>query len=456
MTKNSSNESLQDYLKKHEPGKVKVAITDTDGVLRGKYIHQNKLASALESGFGFCSVVFGWDSSDKCYDKGAFAGWHNGYPDTDVRLDAESFRTVPWENNVPFLLGDFYTKDQQPLEICPRQLLKKVALRAEVQGYKPLVGMEFEWFNFSETPASLTQKGFVSPEPITPGMFGYSLLRSGQNRDFFSAIMDEMAQFRVPVEGLHTETGPGVYEAALLYDHMLEAADRAVLFKAGVKEIGQRFGIMPSFMARWNTSLPGCSGHIHQSLLDTTTQKNVFFDDNAKDNMSETFQHFIAGQMHCLPHILPMFAPTVNSYKRLVEGFWAPTRVTWGIDNRTACLRVVPGSPKSTRLETRVGGSDVNPYLAIAASIASGLYGIEYKLKLPSGPVQGNAYIQTDAPQLPTNLQTAATTMRESKIAQALFGAAFVEHFTYTRLWEWQESQQAVTDWELKRYFEII
>lgn len=456
MSDNLSIQDVRELIRAQNPGKIKVAITDTDGVLRGKYIHQNKLLSALDSGFGFCSVVFGWDSADKCYDHGAFAGWHNGYPDTEVRLDPMTFRTVPWEQNVPFLLGDFYTKDQKPLEICPRQLLRKIANQAESKGFLPQVGMEFEWFNFAETAASMNAKGYVAPNPITPGMFGYSLLRSGENREFFTAIMDELGAFKVPIEGLHTETGPGVYEAALLYDHMLEAADRAVLFKAGVKEIGHRFGIMPSFMARWNTSLPGCSGHIHQSLINTATGDNEFYDATAPNHMSKTFEHFIAGQMHCLPHILPMFAPTVNSYKRLVEGFWAPTRVTWGVDNRTACLRVVPGSSKSLRLETRVGGSDVNPYLAIAASIASGLYGIERKLELPSGPVKGNAYTMTDAPVLPGNLESAATMMRESKVAKELFGEMFVEHFTYTRLWEWRESQQAVTDWELKRYFEII
>jgi glutamine synthetase len=183
---------------------------------------------------------------------------------------------------------------------------------------------------------------------------------------------------------------------------------------------------------------------------------NVFYDKNDPHKMSDTFRHYLAGVMHCLPEILPMLAPTVNSYKRLVEGYWAPTSVTWGIDNRTVALRVIPGSPKSTRLELRVGGSDINAYLGVAATLAAGLYGIENKLELKDAPVKGNGYAVEGAVKLPGDLYHAATKMKESTIAKELFGAEFVEHFANTRLWEWRESQKAVTDWELKRYFEII
>jgi glutamine synthetase len=285
-------------------------------------------------------------------------------------------------------------------------------------------------------------------------MFGYSLLRAGQNQPFFNAIMDELGAFRVPIEGLHTETGPGVFEAAILYSDALEAADRAILFKTSLKEIGARFGIMPSFMAKWNDKLPGSSGHIHQSLWHDG--KNAFYDERDPHKMSATFRHFLAGQMHCIPEILPFFAPTINSYKRLVEGAWAPTKVNWGFDNRTVAFRVIPGSSKSTRLETRVPGADVNPYLAVAAALASGLYGIEKKLELPAGPVLGNGYRDESATKLPSNLLEAATRLGESKIAREIFGEAFVEHFVNTRLWEWRQYQTAVSSWELERYFEII
>ncbi len=435
---------------------IKVAITDIDGVLRGKYIHKEKFLSAMDGGLGVCNVVFGWDSHDVCYDNTRFTGWHSGYPDAVVRLDPSTYRIIPWDNNTPFLLGDFVHSDGCPLEICPRQLLKRVLQKSEKMGYRSLCGLEFEWFNFKETPQSWAEKKYSSPEPITPGMFGYSILRSSLNQPFFSTLMDQLHRFNIPLEGIHTETGPGVFEAALLYSDALEAADRGVLFKTGVKEIGYRFGIMPSFMAKWNVKLPGCSGHLHQSLWDPEKKRNLFYDEADKARMSPLFKSFVSGQMHCLPEILPLFVPNVNSYKRLVEGFWAPTKVTWGIDNRTTALRVIPGSPKSTRLETRVPGSDINPYLAIAAALASGLYGIEKKLTLSESPVIGNAYDAKGAVQLPNTLQGATEILSKSSLAKELFGEVFVEHFVKTREWEWRQFRQSVTGWELERYFEII
>jgi glutamine synthetase len=286
-------------------------------------------------------------------------------------------------------------------------------------------------------------------------MFGYSILRLNQSRDYVNALMDDLAAFRVPIEGLHTETGPGVLEAAILYADPLEAADRAVLFKSGSKEIAHRFGIMPSFMAKWNAALPGCSGHIHQSLWDEAGKKNLFFDARAEHGMSEIFSHFIAGQLECMRDFLPLYAPTINSYKRLVEGAWAPTKANWGIDNRTTALRAIPGSNKSTRLETRVNGSDSNPYLALAAALASGLYGIEKKLELRP-PVSGSGYDDKKAKVLPSNLEEATERFERSALAREFFGDEFVEHFAATRHWEWRQYGRAVSDWELQRYFEII
>src|SRR5439155_26986179 len=180
------------------------------------------------------------------------------------------------DDNVPFFLGDFVQQKngkEIPLPICPRQVLKRVLARAEMLGVVPTCGMEYEWYNFLETPQSWADKQGVSPTPLTPGMFGYSLLRANQNREYFEALFSEMAAFGVPIEGLHTETGPGVYEAAILFSEALEQADRAILFKTGTKEIASHFDIMPSFMAKWSQHYPGCSGHIHQSLSDGKTNR---------------------------------------------------------------------------------------------------------------------------------------------------------------------------------------
>ena len=436
--------------------KVKLAVVDIDGVLRGKYMHRDKFLSALESGFGFCDVVFGWDMADALYDEVEVTGWHTGFPDAQARIDIGTFRQVPWEDDIPFFLGDFSQDEGEDFPACPRSLLKRIIVKAEGIGYSPFFSQEFEWFNFRENSNQLEEKDYRSPSPLTPGMFGYSILRASENSAFFHDLFELLGQFGVPLEGLHTETGPGVFEAAVQYSGILEAADRAVLFKSGVKEIANKHGIMASFMAKQTADLPGCSGHVHQSLWDEKEKKNLFFDASKKDQMSDMMKSYMAGQLHCLPHILPMFAPTINSFKRLVVGAWAPTTLTWGIDNRTTALRALPTGDKSTRLETRVVGSDVNPYLAMAACLASGLYGIEKKLKLDVPATEGNGYEDLKNGVLPANLKDATEFMRSSEIADKLFGKDFVGHFCKTRDWEWAEYSKHVTDWEMKRYFEII
>lgn len=451
-----SIDTIKQKIENSRHNKVKLAIVDIDGILRGKYVHKSKFLSALESGFGFCNVVFGWDSADVCYDNSEFAGWHTGYPDAAVRLDIDSYREIPWEDNVPFFLGHFVDQDGKRLPICPRSLLDTVIEKAEASGYKAMFGCEYEWFNFQETPDSLEEKEYRQIKPLTPGMFGYSVLRSSQKSEYFHSLLDDLAAFKIPLEGLHTETGPGVYEAAIMVSEAKEQADRAALFKTAVKEIAYRQGIMPSFMARWHESLPGCSGHLHQSLWDKEGTKNLFYEDGGKNSMSPLFESYLAGILLALPEILPLYAPTINSYKRLVEGFWAPTRSNWGVDNRTVAMRVIPGSSKSTRLEARIGGADMNAYLSIAASLAAGLYGIEKGLKLEDAPIKGNGYESDVGVKLPSNLEQAAKKFQSSELARELFGDAFVEHFARSRLWEWRQYQQAITDWELKRYFEII
>jgi glutamine synthetase len=453
-SKSSKPQDIVAQLRKEGATKVKVACSDIDGILRGKYLHIDKFVGALEGGFGFCDVVFGWDSQDQCYDNAQVTGWQHGFPDALARLDVSTLRRVPWDGNVPFFLGEFVNADGSPYPVCPRQTLKRVLKRAEKLGFAPMCGIEYEWFNFAETPQSWAAKKGVGPETITPGMFGYSLLRMGDQRGFFNALMDEMLAFGVPIEGLHTETGPGVYEVALQFSGALEAADRAILFKTGAKEIGKRFGVMPSFMAKWNAQLPGCSGHIHQSLSDG--KSNLFYDAKSKRSMSKLFESYLAGQLQALMQFAPMFWPTVNSYKRLVDGFWAPVKPTWGLDNRTASFRVIAGSPKATRLETRCPGADINPYLASAAVIAAGLHGVEKGLKLSTPPITGTNQGAENIPRAPRSLIETTRIFQGSDIARDWFGDLFVDHFAATREWEWRQWQDAVTDWELKRYFEII
>lgn len=439
---------------KHE--KIKVTIIDIDGVARGKFMSRDKFISALESEFGFCQVVFGWDMNDACYDNVKITGWHTGYGDMEAKIDPSTYRTIPWEDDIPFFIADFDTDAKDKSCVCPRTLLKKVITEAEDMNFRPLFSQEFEWFNYRESSASLYEKNFQNLNPITSGMFGYSLLKMGENGTYFSDLCELMKDFNIPLEGLHTETGPGVTEAAIEYSDILEAADRASLFKLAAKQIGFKHGIIPSFMAKQISSLPGCSGHIHQSLWDMEKKINLFYDENDEYEISDIMKSYIAGQLICLPEILPMFAPTINSYKRLVEGAWAPTNLTWGIDNRTTALRVLTTGKKSTRIEHRVAGSDTNSYLAMAAALASGLYGIKKGLKLEIPATKGNGYEDYSNGSLPKNLWESSQKMKQSKIAKELLGADFVDHFIKTREWEWREFSKEVTDWETKRYFEIL
>ncbi|HYF29638.1 MAG TPA: glutamine synthetase family protein [Chitinophagaceae bacterium] len=453
--KQSTHEVLQQLVASNAT-KVKLAATDIDGVLRGKVISFEKFKSVAEKGFGFCNVVFGWDSGDVAYDNASYTGWHTGYPDATALIDLSTFREVPWEDNIPFFLADFGDDAGKGLDVCPRTLLKRITRQSIDAGYIPSFSQEFEWFNFINNVDELYEHKFRELRPITHGMFGYSILRASQRSAFFHDIFDLLAQFNVPIEGIHTETGPGVYEAAILYAGLPEAADRAVLFKSGVKEIGNRHGVLPTFMAKFSEHLPGCSGHVHQSLWSANGKQNLFYDKKSKTGMSALMESYIAGQLHCMPYILPMYAPTVNSYKRLVEGAWAPTTITWAIDNRTTALRALPGSEAATRLETRVVGSDSNPYLAMAACLASGLYGIKKKMRLKIPATTGSGYQDKQHGVLPKNLWEATQAMRNADIAHELFGEAFVSHFAGTREWEWRQFAKVVTDWELKRYLEII
>ena len=466
--KNSAEHPALAAIRAEGHNKVKVAVSDIDGILRGKLLHIDKFLGAAQphpaGGFGFCDVVFGWDAHDQCYDNTQVTGWQHGFPDALARLDLDTARRVPWDGGVPLFLGEFVNADGSAHPLCPRQTLKRVLARAAKLGVMPMAGMEFEWFNFAETPASWAAKQGVAPTTITPGMFGYSLLRMGDQRGFLNALMDDMLAFGVPIEGLHTETGPGVYEAAITFSGALEAADRAILFKTGAKEIGKPYGVMPSFMAKWSQAYPGCSGHIHQSLSDGSNgpngsnggKTNLFYDAKSPRRMSKLFESYLAGQIAHAMEFAPLFWPTINSYKRLVDGFWAPVKPTWGLDNRTASFRVIAGSPKATRLETRCPGADVNPYLALAAVIAAGLQGVEQGLKLTAPPITGTNQGAEHIPRAPRSLIETTRVLRASAVARDWLGDTFVDHFAATREWEWRQWQDGVTDWELKRYFEII
>lgn len=432
---------------------VKVGVFDIDGILRGKYMAREKFFSALENGFGFCDVVVGWDSYDQLYDNVTVTGWHTGYPDAKVRILPSSCREIPWEDGMLLFLGEF---DGQHEAVCPRGVLRRVLDRADTLGFEVLAGLEYEFFVFEETPHSVREKNYRDMTPMQPGFFGYSVLRNTVESDFYRDLLDGCTEMDMPLEGLHEETGPGVLEAAITVDTALNAADKAALFKTFSKVMAQKTGMMATFMAKWSPDWPGQSGHIHMSLKDKDGG-SVFYDKDGPDGMSKAMRHFVGGQQQLMPELLAMIASTVNSYTRLIPGFWAPTDATWGVDNRTCALRVIPGSAKSQRVEYRVAAADANPYLALAAAVGAGLWGIENEIE-PDPAISGNAYDKKFPKRLnlPSSLWDAAQRMKTSKPGRALFGDTFVDHFAASREWEEREYRKHISDWEMERYFEII
>jgi glutamine synthetase len=430
--------------------RIKLGVTDIDGILRGKYISLDKFFAST-SGLGFCDVIFGWDMSDVLYDNCRYTGWHTGYPDAQASIDLSTLRTIPWEPGTALFLLDLFQKNGEPLSISPRQVLRSVVRRAQEAGYDPRFAAEYEFWLFRETPQTLREKHFRDLMPLSPGMCGYSVLRASQNAPIVLDFIDQLAAFDIPLEGFHTETGPGVYEAAIAVDKGVAAADKATLFKTAAKEIAARHGVIPTFMAKWNADLPGSSGHLHQSLYNTTEARNLFFEDGGT---SALMRHYLAGLVSLLPEFMAMIAPSINSYKRTVPGTWAPINASWGSDNRTTAVRTIPGSAKSTRIELRLAAADMNPYLAMAASLAAGVEGIERKLEPP--PPVSNGYATDAGEPLPRDLGEAVNKFCRSEAARKWFGDQFVEHYAATREWEIRQYHRHVTDWELNRYFEAI
>ncbi|KAI5291187.1 hypothetical protein KEM54_005971 [Ascosphaera aggregata] len=464
---------------------VKLAGVDADGILRGKLVSKRKFLSIAESGFGFCSVIFGWDMHDRTYFKElTISNAENGYRDIVAVPDLKSFRRIPWEDDVPFFLVNFLDPDTlKPISPCPRGLVQSATKELEAKGFKAMAGAEFEFYQFrvptdqpsnernsSATATFLKTHPVEQLPPLTEGMFGYSLSKPIQNQGYYYDVFKYCHEFQCNIESWHTESGPGVFEAALEFGEAKEIADRASLFKHTVKCIGSKYGITPCFMAKPRQGMPGNSGHMHVSLV-SSDGTNMFYRGSADPNppypdvtyLSDLGRHFLAGVLDGLPDIMPILAPTINSYKRLVENFWAPVTVSWGLEHRAASIRLITpptASPKGTRLEIRTPGADVNPHYVLAAVIALGWRGVEKKLKIPVPPLVKGENVgggNDQGERLAKSLKEATQRfMGKDSVAREVLGDDFVEHFGGTREHEVRLWEEAVTDWEVKRYIETV
>lgn len=430
--------------------------TDLDGVCRGKTHSGPKLAEMVLHGGTISSAAFGWDIADDLYQHSVeFANLHTALGEIGLQIDPKTARQLPWDDHRWTVLADHTLPNGTPLPFCPRQVLKRVLSKAEGMGLTIQVGVELEWVLLQETQASLRAKGYRGLNTATQSVTNYSPLRIEGLKPFIDELMLWMPEVGIPIESLHTEAGPGNLEVALSYAPALEMADRVALFKQGVREIGVRHGLLSTFMAKWASQYGGCGMHLHQSVWDG--ERNLFA--SSPETPSSELAHYMAGQLRSLPELCVLYAPNINSYKRLVGGMLAPTQVNWGMDDRHASLRVISGSASASRLETRVAGADANIYLVMAAAIASGLNGLEHEWPLdPTWQRGAGSKKQTSSlvNSLPTSLEAATDLFESSSVAQQLLGSEFVQHFAQTRRWELSRFRHAVTDWELMRYLELI
>jgi glutamine synthetase len=444
---------------------IKLGVPDIDGVFRGKRIAARFFLESLTDGFAQSDVLFGWDIAENVLPNLKVSSWERGFGDFTMIPDLSTFALVPWEERVASCIGDLWTEQGDALTVAPRYLLRRLVERARSLGFEPMAAAELEMRIFREDQVSLREKDF-GPDltPLNPGTNCYVISHLAADEHLIGHIARMMRDYGVELEGYTREHGPGMYELNMHYGDVLTAADHALLFKNGVKELCFQAGMSATFMAKWNDLEDGSSGHSHISLWDLNKERNVFWDNEAEGHMSPVMRHFLAGLLAKMPEMMALYAPVVNSYKRYIEGTWAPLNTTWGTENRTCAARVINGGRRSIRIENRVPGADANFYLVFAAMLASGLYGIEQRLELPPR-LEGNAYNAANLARaqeqghlhsLARNLTTATSLFEGSEVAREYLGAEFVEHFVTTRRWEVQEFEKAVTNWERRRYFELI
>jgi glutamine synthetase len=433
---------------------VKIGMPDMDGVYRGKRVTAQAFLDGCDAGFPQCDVIFGWDIAEEIISRPlAIGSADNGFADIMLKPDLDTFRIVPWEPATAAVVCACYTEHGDPVEQSPRTVLRRVTERAAAIGLRPAMAAEFEFRVFREDQESLREKDYTGLRPLNPGFNCYSISHASIDEDAVGAVARYMNAYGVEVEGYNREHGEGMYEMNIRYTDAIAAADRAMLFKSGAKEILAQQGHVPTFMAKYSDEMDGCSGHIHQSLW--RDGANAFWDAAAPHHMSSLMQSYVAGVLTTLPELLALCAPNINSYKRFVSGSWAPTAATWGVENRTASLRVIAGSPAAIRLENRTPGADVNAYLGFAACLAGGLHGIESDLPL-SPPMTSDVYKAEGLEPLPPTLEHAVDRLERSNVARDYFGDAFVDHYVAMRRWEIEKHRRAVTAWERRRYFEQV
>ncbi|GAA2384810.1 glutamine synthetase family protein [Streptomyces glaucosporus] len=440
-----------------EAGRVEeviVAVPDLQGRLMGSRLSvPHFLDEAARQGFGACLYLL---STDVEMDTGpgyAVDAWNSGFGDFVLRPDPATLRTrLPWDDGTALVLADAVWPGGAPVEVAPRRVLRVQLDRLAERGLAAHAGTELEFLAFTASYREAWERRYSGLRPATRYNTDYSLQGLEGIEPVVRRIRREMVRAGLVLETARAECHPGQYEIVFRYTEAMTTCDNHVFFKNGAKQIAAAEGVALTFMPKFDGG-EGNSCHVHLSLRGTDGTP-VLADGGAGDGMSELMRHFVAGQLACLPDLVLLMAPNVNSYKRLQPGAFAPTGIAWGPDNRTCPVRVV-GSGPSLRIEHRVPGGDANPYLAVAAMVAAGLYGIDNRLPLPA-PHTGNALADTAVPRLPATLGEALHRWETSEIAPKLFGEEVVAHYARAARAELSAFERAVTDWERMRGFERL
>ena len=445
-------DDLKREVKEERIDTVLVCFPDMFGRLVGKRFHARFFLESAHGETHACDYLLADDIDMEPVPGYKAANWARGYGDFVMKPDLRTLRRIPWLEATALVLCDVEDHHHKPVDHSPRAMLQKQLARLEAHGLKAMMASELEFYLFDESYRDISDRNFQEPRTSGTYIQDYHILQTTREEPVLRNAQWIRRGAGIPVENSKGEWGPGQEELNIEYSDALSMADRHVIMKNGMKEIADAHGKAITFMAKWKTDLAGSSCHIHLSLQDGQGS-NVFCESKDEHGMSDTMRHFMAGQLAHASDITYFLAPFINSYKRFQAGTFAPTKAIWSRDNRTAGFRLCGEGGKAIRSECRIGGADLNPYLAFAALIAAGLDGIENKRALEDA-YMGDAYTGDDLREIPKTLREAIVALDGSAMLREALGDHVIEHYVHTARWEQSEFDRQVTDWEVKRGFE--
>ena len=444
--------NLKKAIQKDEIDTVLVCVSDMQGRLNGKRVTGKAFLDYVHKETHMCDYLYTVDMDMFTVPGYKSSSWETGYGDMTVIPDLSTIKIAHWLEKTAIVLCDCLDHDgKKPLMHSTRQILRNVISKANKMGFEPMIGSELEFFLFNQTYDDIHKNNYSNLQESSWYIQDYMIFQTTKEEDVLRELRNSLLKSGIYVECSKGEAAPGQEEINVVFTNALSMADNHILIKNAAKEIAFKHNKAITFMAKYKEEVGGSSCHIHNSLFDKKTKKNVFYNSKDKYGMSNIFKSYVAGQIKFLSDISIFLAPNINSYKRFQDGSFAPTKSVWGIDNRTAGFRLA-GHGSSIRIECRVPGADVNPYLSFAVLVAAGLYGIENKLKLEE-PYSGNIY-QKKVREIPKTLSEAIKIAKTSKLLKNIFEADVLEHYIHAAEWEQKDYDTSVNDWQLRRYFE--